>query len=481
MIPVSGFFPGADPTSQGVIVDCSNMLPSLKGLKAAPSGEDMALGALAADCIGAAMTRKVDDSARIFAATTSNIYEVTSGAWTSRGSGYTTGAAGKWRFAQFGDATIATNYSDAPQVSTSTTFSALSGTPPKAAIVESVAGFVMLFDYNDGVNIYHDGWWCSGLYNHTTWTPSASTQAANGRLLDTAGGITAAKKLGSAIVVYKDNAVYLGQYVGPPVIWSWQMVAQDCGAFCNEAVVNVAGVHYFLGRNGIFSYDGSRPTPIGAIEVREWLKSNINQNYVTNVRAGYDSKNSLIYWFYPSNSSTGACDEAIVYNTVSGKFGRYTKGIQAIFEYVSPPMSWLALGSLYATWGGWPSSVTWNSPLFYGNLVGLAFIGSDKKTYSITGIAGSASITTGDIGDDTFYSTIRRVRPRFMQSPTSATLSHSYKAQEGDTLTIGATASMNDGKFDLLKSARFHRLTLSTVGNCEVSAIEADLKQNGVR
>lgn len=481
MIPVSGFAPGVDPTTPGVVVDCTNMLPTIRGLKAAPVGEDLGLGALAADCLGAAMVRKIDDSSRVFAGTTSNLYEFSSG-WTSRGSGYTGTATSKWRFAQFGDASIATNYSDAVQVSTSTTFSALAGTPPKAAIVETAAGFVMLADYNDGSNIFHDGWWCSGLYDHTQWTPSASTQAANGRLLDTHGRITALRQMGNSIVAYKDNSIYLGQYVGPPIIWQWSLVAHDCGAYSQEAVVNISGVHYFMGRNGLFMYDGSRPVPIGAIEVREWLKTNIHQEFVTNVKASFDSKTSLIYWFYPSNSSSsGVCDEAIVYNTITGKFGRFTKSVQAVFDYQTPPMTWLSLGSLYATWT-WPTSTTWASPIFYGSLVGASFMGTDKKLYSMTGNASDASITTGDFGDDFSYSTIKRVKPRFLDAPDSAQLVHSYKANEGDNLQTGVTvATFNDGKFDLLKSARFHRVKLNTVGNCELSAIDYELKANGKR
>jgi hypothetical protein len=341
----------------------------------------------------------------------------------------------------------------------------------------------MLFDYNDGVNVFHDGWWCSGLYDHTTWTPSVSTQAANGRLLETQGKITAARALGSSIIVYKDKSIYLGQYVGPPIIWAWQLIAIDSGAFSQEAVVSVSGVHYYMGRNGLFMYDGSRPVPLGAVELREWLKANLNQDYVANVKAAYDSKKSLIYWFYPSiNSSSGACDEGIVYNTITGKFGRITLNVQAILDYQTASLTWLQLGSLFATWGGWPSTVSWTSALFYGSLVGLSFISSDKKIYSMTGPALNSNVTTGDFGDDAQYSTLKRVRPRFIEAPDSASLNHYFKANEGDSLQTGVmVAVFNDGKFDLLKSARFHRVKINNVGNCELSALDYELKPNGTR
>jgi hypothetical protein len=485
MIPITGFNPGNDPGNQGVITDCTNLVPSTNGLTSAGDGLDAGLPAISGTFLEASSQVLLDGSARLFAGTLNKLYELSAGSWVDRsvGGGYSTSTNNTWRFAQFGDATIATNYNDAMQVSTSGAFSNLAGTPPKAKIIDTAAGFVMAFNYNDGVNIFSDGWWCSGLYNHTTWTPSPSTQAANGRLFDTPGPITAGKHLGSAMVAYKNNSMYLGQYIGPPVIWSWQQISNDIGAFSQEAVVSTESKHYFIGDNGIYVFDGARPVPIGTIEVKHWLKSVINQTYKAKCKATFDRVNSLIYFFYPSQESTGELDEALVYNTLVNQFGRVSKNIKSLLSYSSPNLTWLQLGSLYSTWGGWPSTILWVDPSFFGAEVGSAYIDNNQKLgiFNVGGYSASSSMVTGDNGDDTYFSTISRVRPRFLKSPLSATMTHYWKNGEGEPLNTGATVTMSDFKFDLLKSARLHRLKLTFNGAVVVTGYELLAKQSGNR
>lgn len=481
MQDISGFAPGLDPTTPGVITDCYNMLPSTNGMIAAGSGADVGANAVIGDVLRLATLLKLSASARTFAGTDTKIYELSGGSWNdvSVSGGYS--SATDWQFAQFGDVSLATDYVDPVQYSISGAFADLAGAP-KAKLIEVASGFVMLFDYNDGVDSFADGWWCSGLYDYTAWTPSPSTQAANGRLFDTPGGIKAAKRIGSGIAVYKNNAIYLGNYVGPPIIWSWTQITAETGAYCQGAVVNVSGVHFFLGQQGIFMFDGSRPVPVGAQEVREWLRQNINPNYTDKITSIFDSKRSMVFWFFPSVLSTGVCDMAIVFNTVTNMFGLMHRDIIDLTDYKAPDLTWGDVGSLGVTWADVGAKLTtWDDAKLFGNSVGISYLSTDGKIYRIESNAGQSSITTGDMGDDLYLSTIKRVKPRFINSPDSAQLTHYHKRNEGESLTEGVTVSMNDGKFDLLKSDRWHRLKLSFVGNCEITAIDTTLKVNGTR
>lgn len=486
MTPITGLNPGADPGNPGIVVDCNNLVPSIRGMISSGNGIDAGLPAVSGTLLEAETLLLLDGSARTFAGTTDKLYELSGSSWVDRSvaGNYATTGTNTWRFCQFGNATIATNYDNSVQASTSGAFSNLTGTgtPPKAKVCETASGFVMLFNYNDGVNTFTDGWWCSGLYDYTSWTASPSTQAANGRLFDTPGPIVGGKRLGSAIVAYKNNSMYIGQYVGPPIIWAWQQVSNDIGAFSHEAIVATDSKHYFIGDNGIYVYDGTRPQPIGTIEVRNWLKAVINQQYKANCKAAYDKINSLIYFFYPSQASSGALDEALVYNTINGSFGRVTKTVEALLSYSSPNLTWLQLGSLYATWGGWPTSVLWVDISFFGAEIGLAYMDSAQKigTFNVGGAVDSY-LVTGDNGDDTYFSTITRVRPRFLLSPASASMSHYWKNGEGDVLQTGVTVSMDDNKFDLLKSARFHRLKFNFTDPVEITGYELLAKRNGAR
>jgi hypothetical protein len=100
---------------------------------------------------------------------------------------------------------------------------------------------------------------------------------------------------------------------------------------------------------------------------------------------------------------------------------------------------------------------------------------------TLSGVAGSSSLTTGEIGDDDQYLVLRKVRLRHSDAPTSASMTHSYAPNPGGTYTTGSTSSVDDGKFDVLKSARWHRLRWDFTGDVEVSGYTVDVVPQGTR
>jgi hypothetical protein len=69
---------------------------------------------------------------------------------------------------------------------------------------------------------------------------------------------------------------------------------------------------------------------------------------------------------------------------------------------------------------------------------------------------------------------IERFRVRFLQSsPTTATATGFYKMNEGDSLVQGPTNAINDGKFDLRQSGRFHRIRFDFTGDHKEAAFDA--------
>ena len=487
MIKTTGFQPNLDPvvTDKASIIDCTNLVPTNNGMKSVQQGEKAVNNVVPDTVIAGFSQTLLDATARVFACSLSRIYELLAGNWVdvSKTGGYATATNGTWRMCQFGNVTIAVNGTDATQASSVTgTFADLAGSPPKARICETTQGFVLLFHTNDGIETLPDGWWSSGLYDYTQWQPSTQTQSANGRLIDTPGAIVGAKQMANAIMAYKQNSMYLGEYVGGDVIWSWRQISDNTGAYVHEAIVNVEGAHYFIGNNGLFRYDGSRLEPIGTLEVKEWIRGRINLDLVDKIRGFYDQKNSLIYWYYPSNSSSGDCDEALVFHTITGQFGKVTRGIKSIVNLTLPNLTWGELGALYPTWGSWPSTVQWNSPIFYGAGVGHSYFGTDNFLYKAdSGASLDSALVTGDFGDDSTHSVLNRVRMRFLKKPETASMKHQYKSGVADTLKDGVTVSMSDDKFDLTKSARFHKATFNFTGITEVSSVDFNLTASGSR
>jgi len=83
------------------------------------------------------------------------------------------------------------------------------------------------------------------------------------------------------------------------------------------------------------------------------------------------------------------------------------------------------------------------------------------------------------MGEDEKFATITRVRPRFFTSPSSGNLINYYRNNLGDSLTTGVTTSLSNGKYDLKRSARWHRLEFSFTGPVELGAMDVSVVEDG--
>ena len=454
--PIVGFAPDLDPTTPGILTDCDNVIPTTQGFASGNSRVTAGFPALAAACTGAYVANLLNGTKRLFAGTSTNIYEGSSLVWTdrSRVGNYT--GSNRWRWTMFGDVTLATNRSQPlQQALASASFADIAGAP-SAAVMCNASGFVMLGDFNNGTDT-PDGWFCSGIYDQTIWTPSIATQCANGRLVDSPGRITAMQALGPDVVAYKNTSMYLGTYQGGNIIWSWQRIPGDIGVASQESVVVVQTQHFFIGTNDFYVYDGTVPRSIGA-PLREWFFANMNRTYQANIIGVADPARDLVYWYYPSTASTsGALDSFIVYNYRKDQWGKGAAAIEAAVQYSSGAVTYDGLGTLYSTYDNLPN-IAYDSPFWLADTTVPAIIDTSHILQTLTGDPGRSSWVTGDWGDDTDYTYVQRVTPRFRYTPTAATCTNFYKNQLSFALTTDQTASISKYRFDFRRSARYHRL-----------------------
>ena len=466
MIPFSGFLPDADEHMQGVITDCRMLLPTLKGYKGAPALVSQT-NALSADCRGAAYVVKLDNTTRLFAGTQTKLYELSGSAWSdvSRVGDYAGSTDSAWRFAQFGNVTLAVNLTDATQKSVSSgAFSDLAGAP-KAAVIDTVGGFVFLGNYHDGTET-RDGVFWSAYQDYTDWTPDVATQCGNLRLLDTPGEIRGLKRLGQYAVAYKEGSLYLGVNNGPPVLWGFTLVSGEIGAVSQEAVVSIETAHFFIGRNDIYMFDGSRPVPVGE-GIREWFFDNLNYQFAYRIRGVHDKLNTLVYWYYPSSGSE-TLDSCIAYNYKTGKWGRADRTVEACLEFISGALTYAALETSYVTYNAIPD-VSYNSPFWTSTSPVMAVFDTDHALKTLSGTSISSSLTTGAIGDDVQFTLLSRVQPRFINDAASGEMTNFYRTTDGSSYTQDAAAAMSSNRFDVLRSARWHKVRMDFTGDVELA------------
>src|ERR1051326_2102998 len=132
LIKLLGYAPDADESIPGILVNASGVVPSLRGMKGAPSPASSGMATLAATCVGSALLTKLDGTTRLIAGAPQKLYEAGASTWTdvSRAATYTTSTTGVWRFAQQGNVSFGANGADTIQASVSTgAFSCIAGAP----------------------------------------------------------------------------------------------------------------------------------------------------------------------------------------------------------------------------------------------------------------------------------------------------------------------------------------------------------------
>ena len=325
-----------------------------------------------------------------------------------------------------------------------------------------------------------DRWWCSASFNDNDWTPSVSTLATTGQLVGAAGKITAGGRLGEYAVVYKERAIYVGQYVGAPIVWDFtQVPGGDAGCVGQDAWCDTGTAHFIVGMDNLWLFDGSRPVSIANGQVRQWFYENSNPSLRSKIQCVFDRQNNTVWVFYPStNSST--LDSAMVYHLQTKQWGLATIGIESALNYISAGVTIDGLASISATIDGL-SSYSFDSQFWLSGGRALSVFNTSHQIQLLTGATGASSFTTGDAGDDEAYSLLSKIRLRFSPGykPTTATVQTSYKATVGDALTDGASGSLSDGKFDVLQSSRWHRARFAFTGDYRLLAIGATITPQG--
>lgn len=476
-----GFAPDLDQTTEGILLKGSKgVVPTLRGVQAAPSAVDTANDTVSGTAVGAASIVKLNGSTRTFVGTGSEIFELDGTSWTQRGSGYTATNA---RFAQFGDTTIAAlGKTDILQASSATTFADLATAAPAANIVEVANNQVMAFDTSEATfGDSPDRWFVSAINAPADWVPSIATQSASGRLIKTPGAIKAARRLGDEVMAYKDTSIYRGRYVGGAIVWQWILISDEIGAPSQESVVTVDTFQVFPSRDDFYIFDGSRPKPIGGPIKEFFFMEELDQDSRDQIEGVNVRDISTVRFHYPSSASGGRLDRFIDYNYRTNQWGAPTDlSAEAALELIAATgPTYNTLGDFYSTYNDLPE-VAYDATFWTATTRKPAIIqSSDLKTVDGAGV--DARMIINDIGDDSVYSFAKRIRPRYIVNPTSATLTNSYRDNLGDALASSdATASLSNGKFDFERESRWHRFRHDTSGNMEITGHDIDISEAGL-
>jgi hypothetical protein len=150
----------------------------------------------------------------------------------------------------------------------------------------------------------------SAQESYTEWTPTATNQAGSYRLSH-GSQIIGALQTRQEIVVWTDAAIYSMQYLGPPFVWGFTLLADNISIVSQNAMATAAGVVYWMGVDKFYVYSGRVETLPSA--VRTFIYQDINRDQFSQIQAGTSEGYSEIWWFYCSANSS-VIDRYVIFN-----------------------------------------------------------------------------------------------------------------------------------------------------------------------
>lgn len=490
--------PDLDPRTPGLLVELRNMLPTARGYRAgyaltAHTAHTYSLAANETYPNACFASRWLSTPGGIVIVGTNqklNVYDYTNGFINVSKAGNYSLAGGTFQYGEdgigafdmcaFGDALIACHKSTATQLRSAldltiaTLFADLGGNSPAAQTCCVASNFVFLGNvgnWSTGPTITGANnmlvW--SAIGDHLTWTNNPTvTQCSYAVFSDTPGAITAVRPFRDGVVVFKAESMYLGRYVGAGTnspIWDFVRVSDKVGCVGHRSIADIDSALVFLGRNDIYSYDGTRPVSI-TNGVFGAISSEFDNNGKNPMVFGHDKPNSQVMM-----SSTGF---TWIWNYRYNRWGKQTYGQAIHCQTNADDFRKITLSSVSS------GTQVYTTTTNHYNLYNLFFNGSTPYNRQTTR-SDSTSLTTGAIGGPDKVRTLTRVNPIFVTRPSTvatATLEIFASRTPGSFASLG-TATMGSGyRFDTLNIAgvsnNFLQFKLNCTQDFELIGLDTD-------
>jgi hypothetical protein len=194
-------------------------------------------------------------------------------------------------------------------------------------MVSDASRFVICFGVNDYGSATQDPMlirW-SDQEDYTQWTPAITNQAGS-YTLSHGSQIITAMQTRQEILVLTDSAVYSMQYLGPPYVWSFQILGDNISIVGPNAIATANNITYWMGSDKFYMYSGRVQTL--PCTLRQYVYNDINLTQSFQFVAGTNEGYSEVWWQYCSANSD-VIDRYVIYNHLDnvwyyGDWANYT-------------------------------------------------------------------------------------------------------------------------------------------------------------
>lgn len=430
---------------------------------------------LGSRCQGAFAALDTDGSSFIYAGNNTALSVKSGGTWTElSGATYSTAANGYWRFAQYEDLVIATNYADVPQASTigaGATFGALATGAPFARQIGVIGQFVVLGDLNNtaGAAVPHKIQWSAIDDPRNFPTPNSSTaiasQAGEQYMPAELGAVTGIFGGDQYGIVGQNLGISRMSYIGGNAVFQFDTIERGRGIWFPNSAVEANGRVYFIAADGFFVTNGVTVEPIGKGKVDSFFLADVDQTYRERVTGAVDIGKNCIFWSYPNNvASSGTPNRLICFNYAEHRFTHINDNAQIIFNSFSDgyTLDQLTAGSAYPNLDDIGGS--FDSSFWQGGLREVSAFSSDGRVASFTGDPLEAVFQTGELNPNPGgYFRMQGARPIANGLQTAVSMSLATRdEQTEEELSFGTAGpySSRSGLYDFNNEFRYGALQM---------------------
>jgi len=289
--------------------------------------------------------------------------------------------------------------------------------------VSDASRFLLVFGTNDYGSSILDPMlirW-SDQESLTTWYPAITNQAGSLRLSHGSKIVTTLQSR-QEIIVWTDQSLYSLQYLGPPYVWSSQLLADNVSIAGPNAAAMASGVSYWMGVDKFYKYDGRVQTL--RCDLRQYIYSDINMLQFDQVFASTNEGFNEVWFFYCSEASN-TIDKYVIYNYAEDiwQYGTMTR------------TAWLDTGLR-----NYPLAATYSN-----NIVYQEYGVDDNETATTLAIEASITSSQYDIGDGHNFAFVYRIIPdlTFRGSTSGTTPAVTMYLQGLNNSGSGITQSAN--------------------------------------
>ena len=242
---------------------------------------------------------------------------------------YTTSEEEGWSHTIIGGVPVMTNFRDPPQFwglssgiyATGTKLAELSNWEASNDLCKSIKSFktflIALNMTRATVPYPKLVKWSNEAASHavpTSWDEADATKdAGEYELADTPGDIIDGLQLGESFMIYKDDAIYIMNYIGTPFIFSFKLLSPTIGILAKNCVSEFSGGHFFFGKTNIYLNNGQTISPLLTDRLRREVFDNLDgDNFKRSFTVADYNRNEMLAC-YPSGGYTYP-NKAIIWN-----------------------------------------------------------------------------------------------------------------------------------------------------------------------